>query len=165
MAGIIDNAQMSGITPESVRAKLQLPDNLKQGYERMVLAGKKVMYSEKTHQLVLDQLSGEGPMSQKLGIGVSRLVVMLLNESKGSLPPSLAIPVGLELVAEAADFLKKSGQDVTDQDIGEAMNVMVSDLMKTFGLNPDKMQAALGQSAQGGQAPGIASEQPAQPGA
>jgi hypothetical protein len=165
MAGIINTAQVSnsGITPESVRAKMQLPPELKNAYERIVLAGKKVMYSEQTHSIMQQQLAGPGPIAQKLGVGVSRLLVMLINESKGSLPPSVLIPAGTELVAEAADFLKKSGQPVSDQDIGEAMSVMVEDLLKTFGMNPAKMQAALSQATQGGGAAGIAPKQAPQP--
>jgi hypothetical protein len=146
MAGLIDNAQAQaqGITPEAIRSKLHIPPNLQNAYERLVLAGKKVMYDEKTHNVVLQQMQDiQGPIEQQLGQSIAGLMVILYNQSKGAMPPSLLIPAGTELTAEAADFLKKSGQQINDQQIAQAIVVMTQSLLKKFKIDPNKLNSVI----------------------
>ena len=52
----------------------------------------------------------------------------------------------MEVVAVAADFLRKAGQDVTDQDIGQGIEALVTALLHASGVDPDKV-AAMGENA------------------
>ena len=116
-AGAPKGAPAGKTSPEAIRAGLHL--DAKQGaqLDRIVLAGKKVMFSKQSHQMMLKELEGPGTLAQKLGQGVAGLMALLWQESKQSLPPQLLIPAGMVLVAVAADFLRKGGMDVTDQDV------------------------------------------------
>ena len=147
-----DNAKPNGkITPESIRSQLHLSGNQGAQLDRIVLAGKKVMFDKSTHQLMLQQMDGDGPMPEKLGKGVAGLMGLLWQESKQSLPPQLLIPAGMVLVAVAANFLQQAGEQITDQDIGSGIEVMVSAMLQTSGVDPNKV-AEIGASAgQGGE--------------
>lgn len=146
------------ISPDSIRAQLHLNGNQGDQLDRIVLAGKKVMFSQQSHKLMLDQLQGPGTMGQKLGQGVAGLLALLWQESKNSLPPNLIIPAGMVLVAVAADFLRQAGQDVSDQDIAQGIEAMTTALLHATGVDADKVAAA-GDSA-GAKAP---AKQPAKP--
>jgi hypothetical protein len=145
MAGMISsNAQaskLSSLSPEALQAKLHLSPQQAGQLQRIVLAGRKVMFSKQSHHMMIEQLQGPGPIAQKLGEGTAGLMALLMQESKNSLPPSLLIPAGMVLLAYAADFLRKSGQKVSDADIGEAINVMTSAILHAGGVDADKLAA------------------------
>ena len=73
-------ASAGKITPDSVRGDLHL--NPKQGaqLDRIVLAGKRVMFSKESHAMMLEQLDGPGTLAQKLGQGVAGLIALLWQE-------------------------------------------------------------------------------------
>lgn len=139
------------LSPQSVRAKLQLPDNLKDAYDRVVLAGMKVMFSKETHQQAMSFLSEEnGAADERIGQGVAALMGLLMKQANGTMPPQIIIPAGIELVAAAGDYLKKAGENVTDDDIAGAMSDYVQIVLQQAGADsPEKMRQML-QQAQGG---------------
>lgn len=140
----------SGMTPEALKAKMHLTPQQSVQLDRIVLAGKKVMFSEKSHRLMLEQLDGPGPIAQKIGQGVAGLVALLRQESRGSLPPELLIPAGMILCAVVAQFLRDAGQDVSDQDIGVAIETMTNALLHASGVDPDKLSAIAERGGLGG---------------
>jgi len=134
------------LTPESVRENMHIPADLQEGFDRVVLAGMKVMFSEETHSQVLQQLEGQGPIAQKLGQGVAGLMLMLFKESNQTMPPQLLIPAGIELLMQAVDFVKRGGlAKPTDKDIGDAMQIMIEVIMEKFGQSPDKIASLVDQ--------------------
>ncbi len=52
------------------------------------------------------------------------------------MPGELAIPAGMVLLAHAADFIAKTGEPITDQDVGDATQLFVQIVMHVVG--PDK---------------------------
>jgi hypothetical protein len=148
MAGLLNQPKqaqaMAGgkITQKSVREQMQLTPQQAQQLDRIVLAGKKAMFSAKSHKLFLEQLKGPGTIEMKLGQGVAGLMALLAQESKGSLPPPLLIPAGLVLLAVAADFLRESGTDVPDDAVAGAIEIMVNAILTAVGIDPDKVAAA-----------------------
>lgn len=139
------------LSPRSVRAKLQIPDNLKDAYDRVVLAGMKVMFSKETSQQAMSFLSEEnGAADERIGQGVAALMGLLMKQANGTMPPQIIIPAGVELVAAAGDYLKKAGENVTDDDIAGAMSDYVQIVLQQAGADsPEKMRQML-QQAQGG---------------
>lgn len=127
------------ITPQSVQEQMHLTPQQAQQLERIVLAGRKVMFSAESHHLMAEQMDGPGPIAEKLGQGAAGLMGLLMQESKGSIPPNLIIPAGLILLAHAADFMRQAGDTVTDQDIAAGMGVMVSATLSASGIDPDKV--------------------------
>lgn len=156
-------AEGSEITPQAVRGKLNLPANLKDAYERVVLAGMKVMFSDETNEMAMNALRGDGPIDERLARGVAALMGLLIKQSNGTLPPPIVIPAGIELIAAAGDYLKKSGDEpITDDEIAGAMADYVQIIFEQAGAkSPQEMQRMLqGAMAQGG---GGAPAQPAAP--
>lgn len=127
------------ISPEGVMRQMHLEGQNLEQLQRIVLAGQKVMFDEKTHDLMTKQLQGPGPMSEKLGVGIAGLLGILWGESKGALNPKLLIPAGLVLMAHAAQFLRDAGEKVEDRDITAGMSVMIGKVLERAGLDPAKV--------------------------
>lgn len=167
MAGIIEQAKgappqeeaKSAITPAAVRSQMTIPPDKAGAYERIVAAGKKILYSEQMQPQIDELIKAPGDMGQKIGQGVVGLIALLLDQSNGTLPPQLIIPAATELVAEVGDFLKQSGMKVSDADISEGMASMVELLMEKAGVSPEQLPELLKQ--QGGAQPPAAPAAPA----
>ena len=135
-------------SPEAIRAGMHLTGTQAGQLDKIVLAGKKVMFSKESHHLFMDQLDAPGTMAQKLGQGVAGLMGLLWQESRQSLPPQLLIPAGMVLVAVAAEFLRKGGMDVADEDVAGGIESLVTALLQVGGVDPDKMAEMGGKPAQ-----------------
>lgn len=165
MAGLIQNAGATALTPEFIRSKMQLPPQLQQAYERVVMAGKKIMYSEQMQPHMKELLKGKGSIGDKLGDGVVMLMGLLYAQSNHTLPPGVVIPAATELVVEAADFLRKAGMKVTDHDIAEGIAAMIAQVMQRAKISPDQLRQSFQQQQQQQQpVPGMPDPRaPAQP--
>ena len=108
-------------------------------YQKVVLAGMKVMFSKETHEMVLEQMQASGPMGVKLGKSIAGLMLLLFQQSNKTLPPQLLVPAGAYLMAQAADYVKKSGQPVSSMDVAQGMEIMVDTLLHQFGVDPNKL--------------------------
>ena len=126
-------------SPEAIRAGLHLNDKQSAQLDKIVLAGKRVMFDSRSHKMFLEQLDGPGTTAQKLGQGVAGLMGLLWQESRQSLPPELLIPAGMVLVAVAADFLRKGGMDVSDEDVAGGIESLMTALFQAGGVDPDKV--------------------------
>ena len=134
------------LNTEAIKDNIKMPPELQEAYERVVIAGMKVMFSKESHKLMLDELQKEGPMGQKLGIGIAGLMLLLIKESNGTIPPEVVVPAGINLLTRAADFIRKSKiEKITNGDIGDAMEVFISTILEKFGVDPAKMNDMLNQ--------------------
>jgi len=102
--------------------------------QRVAIAGQKILFDKKTHQpLFDDMMSGEGDMGDKLGSGVSSLMLLLLDQSKGSMPRGVLHPAGAIILAKAAEFTSKAGMgEIDDATFSTALEVMAVKLMDKF---------------------------------
>lgn len=131
---------------EEIQSKLQLPPELQDAYDRVVAAGMKVLFSKDTHQFMLDQINAPGEASQKLGAGIAKVVVFLFNESNGTMPQEVIVPAAMLLLLKAADFINKSGKgEISDEEIGMAMEVLIDSLFEGFGEDRSELDAAMNQ--------------------
>jgi hypothetical protein len=131
---------------EAIKANIKMPPELQEAYERVVIAGMKVMFSKESHKLMLDEFQKEGPLGQKLGTGIAGLMLLLVKESNGTIPPEVIIPAGINLLTRAADFIRKSEiEKITNGDIGDAMEVFISTILEKFGVSPEQMTQMLNQ--------------------
>ena len=137
--GVLAASPEGKTSPEAIRAGLHLDPKQAAQLDKIVLAGKRVMFSEQSHKMFLKQLDAPGPTDQKLGQGVAGLMGLLWQESRQSLPPELLIPAGMVLVAVAADFLRKGGMAVSDQEVAGGIEALVTALLQAGGVDPDKM--------------------------
>lgn len=135
------------ISPAAVREKniSNMPTELQKGYERLVTAGMKIMFDKKSNKLLLQQLQRDVPMAQRLGEGTAALVLILWDKSNQTMPPQLIIPVGTELLVQAADFAKQSGlATITNKDIGDGVQAFLDIIFKKFNIDPQKLQQMMG---------------------
>jgi hypothetical protein len=127
-----------------VKAQIQVPPELREAYERIVLAGMKVMFSEETNRMAMQSLQGEGPIEQRLAKGICDLMALLWQQSNQSMPPQLIIPAAIELLTEAADFIDEAGAEtISPQQLGEALRLMIGQVLERFGATEQNVQAAL----------------------
>lgn len=145
MAGIIQNEMEGGdLAADKVNAQIKMPPELQEAYDRVVLAGMKIMFSKETAGKVLKAIQGPGPISKRLGVGIAGLIATLFQQSNKTIPPQVIIPAGTNLLMQAADFLKRSGvEKITDKEIGEAMQVMLNTVLDMFGVDPMKLRTAM----------------------
>ena len=73
-----DKAPAGKTSPEAIRAGLHLQPKEAGQLDKIVLAGKRVMFDSRSHKMFLEQLDGPGDIAQKLGQGVAGLMALLV---------------------------------------------------------------------------------------
>lgn len=129
-----------GLSPQEIRANMNLPDNLKVAYDRTIKAGIKMMFDPKVREQTMQFMDGPGDEATKIGEGVGSIVLALFEYSNQTMPPQIIIPCALELIAHAGEVGREAGLPLDDQVIGEAMSQMIPFVMQKFGVTPDKIQ-------------------------
>jgi len=134
------------LSTEDVSKNIKMPPDLQKAYDRTVIAGMKVMFSKESHRVMLAEIQKPGPLGDRLGKGISGLMLLLFKESNKTMPPSVMIPAGVKLLMEAVDFLRKSGlEKPTNADIASGIQLMITTLLQKFGVAPDKLAQLLDQ--------------------
>lgn len=135
---------MEELSTEKIREKIKMPPELQEAYERVVLAGMKIVFNEKTENILMTQINGPGDTGEKLGKGIAGLMLLLFQESNKTIPPAVIIPAGVDLLVQTAEFLKKGNLvEVAPDDVGQGIEVMVSVLLEKFGGNVQKLTELL----------------------
>ena len=134
------------ITTKAVSDNIKIPPKLQEAYDRVVIAGMKIMFSKESHRAMLQEIQKPGPLDQRLGKGIAGLMLLMFKESNATMPPAVIIPAGIKLMMEAVDFLRDSGlEKPTNSDIGGAMEILISTILEKFGVAPEKMAQMLSQ--------------------
>jgi len=133
-------APQEELTAESARAQMQLPEELKEAYERVVEAGLKVMFDPSMRERTLEFMEGPGEPAEKMGEGVAAVMALLFKESNNTMPPQIVIPAGVELLLHAVDVARSGGMEMSQDDVAEAMAIMVEAVFRQFGADPQEMQ-------------------------
>jgi hypothetical protein len=80
---------------------------------------------------------------------MATLMLLLFKQSNETMPPNVMIPAGIYLLAQAADFLKRSEvEEIDNEDIGDAMVEYINTLITSFGGNTQKMYQLFDQYAE-----------------
>lgn len=141
------------------QVEAQVPADLRNTYDRIFLAGQKVMYSPETREMMMRQFSSQQNIAEAAGEGIAKLFAMLISESKGTLNMKAAIPAMTALLCDGLDFLEGAGRVRVDERVlADATSEMGSAILQVLGVTPEKMQgilAAGGEKQQGQQSPGI----------
>lgn len=165
MIGQTTNPQLEQVE-QAVQAKV--PPALNDAFTRIVAAGQKIMYSPQTRQLLQKQLQQPGQPTEIVGEGVAKLMAILYQQSKGTMPMKAAIPAAQVLLCEALDFVAKAGiLQVSSDTIAEATKAMVTYLLQIFGFSQAKIQqyiqAGMAHGGAVGTAPGDVAAAPGAP--
>jgi len=126
--------------PKEMRARMDLPDNLKAAYDRTIKAGMKMMFDPKTRAQTMQFMDGPGDEATKIGEGVGSIMLALFEYSNQTMPPQIIIPCGLELIAHAGEVGREAGLPLDDNVMAEAMSQMVPFILEKMGIKPEKIQ-------------------------
>jgi len=128
-----------------------IPKNFQEAFGRVITAGMRIMFSEQTHDMMMEQLDQDGDLAQVVGEGMAGLMLLMYQKSNQTMPGEIIVPAAIYLLAEGADFLEKViGEEIPPDVIGDAIEVMLNILMEKFGIDPQKFQMAIQKAAQGG---------------
>lgn len=129
------------ITPEKIKEGINIPAEFQEAYEKVVAAGMTVMFSKESNKAAIDSIRNQqGPIAQRLGMSIAGLLGMIIKESNNTIPPQVIIPAGVELLIQAADFLRKTKtEEINNQVIGDAMDVMITAVLKAANLDVSKI--------------------------
>ena len=136
-----------------------LPPELQPVFERVVIAGQKIMYSEQMKPEIDKLMAESKPIEQKLAEGVARLMAVVVQQAK-NMPPQVIMPAAIELVYDAADFVQESGlAQVTDDQKKAAAQYVVVLLAKGAGASDEQVMGMFGgQGAQDTQGQGMSGQ-------
>lgn len=117
------------------------PQQLTQSIEKVVEAGKKILYSPKTRDLVLQELQSDGDIEDIIGSGVAKLTGMVYAEYKKTLPMEVLMPVNMLLMLEVMDFLEQGGKlEVNNDTLAQTTQATASAMLQLLGITPEKLQ-------------------------
>ena len=145
-------------TEQAIEAKVK-PEQ-KAAFQKIIAAGLKLMYADKMRAGVTKSLKEGGDPAQIVGDGVAKLLGIMMNQSKGTMPMQAAVPAATILLCEGLDFVEQAGVVKVDSNVlATAMQEMNSSFMQLLGVTPEKLQAMM-QKAKTSAAPAT---QPAKP--
>lgn len=111
-------------------------------YDRVLTAGMKMLYSPDNAQMMQEIITNEEiPLANKLGEGIANLLVMMDNTGNGSIPKEVLVPVGVALMFEAADYLYELDIEVTEDDLGAALELLIKGVFVGYGIDPKQVDA------------------------
>lgn len=127
-----------------------IPVNFQESFSKVVTAGMKVMFSEETHDMMIEELSKEGELPERVGESIAGLMMLLYQKSNQTMPGEVIIPAGTYLLSEGADFIEKvTGEEITPDVIAASMQVMMDKLMEAFGADPKRLLMAAEKASAG----------------
>ena len=121
-------------------AASKVPPEQKERFEKIVLAGMKIMYSPETSEMMQSQLKKAGNPAENAGEGAAKLFGILMHESKNTMPMPAAIPAMQVLLCEGLDFMEQAGMiEVTNDTIAEATKAMMGYILQMIGIKKEQM--------------------------
>lgn len=136
--------QGNELDPKQVQNEIKMPPELQNAYERVVIAGMKLMFSKETHKLMLKEFERKGPIAERLGKGIAGLMIILFNQSNKSIPPQVIIPAGTNLLMQAVQFMRATKlENINNKDVGDALDVFIRTILKAFGVSTDKLTSLM----------------------
>lgn len=149
------------VKPIIARARADIPPQLADMFDKVVLSGMRIMFDKQSHGMTMEMLDRPGPLASRIAEGIITLIYMLWEKSNKTIPPQLIVPATLVLTLRAFEFLQQSKDpEATKEVLGEAVADAVEGVMSRFGATPEKIPALVkGQNGQGGAQAG----QPEQP--
>ena len=119
--------------------------------EKVVESGKKVMYAEQTRGMFLEAMKA-GTDPESIGAAVAKLMGILQNQAKGTIPAEVLIPAATLLLFEGLAFLEDAGMATVDANfLAECTQAMGSAMLQMMGVSPEKLQGMMQQGAPQGQ--------------
>lgn len=150
----------------------KVPEQDKAQFERVVLAGKKILFDPKFHnnmELVKNPESRKNPV-ETISTGVSGLMELIYLQSNKKFSPNAVILGGCVLMCEVLDFAERAYNiQIDNQLVANTWKLTMDKVMKRLGVTPEALQQAIQKGAkeiqdhQAGLSPQQAPQQAQQP--
>ena len=125
-----------------------------QDFEKVVLAGMKLMYDERTFGIFKQgMMKQDVPLPQRLAMEAAGLMKMLMEKSGNKIPPQILPSAAAMLLMEMGKFMAEAGVAKPTSDEIRAATMLLMKMLKSLFSKPQ------------GQPQGGAPQQPQQPGA
>lgn len=135
----------------------RVPQEQQDALQRIVLAGKKILYDKTTNTAVEKRLAAAKDPAAAAGSGAVELVGVLARESRGTLPKDLVGPSAAILMTEILDYMKQTGRiEGSPADLEKATRSMAETMMKGSGVSSDQFDQILGKTSEAMNDPKIA---------
>ncbi len=123
--------------------------------QKVVVAGRKIMFDEATFAQFKQGMMKDMPMPQKLATEAVGLMVTLQDKANGSIPRQVLLPAALGLLLEIASFMEEAKVgSPTKQDIAAAGQMLIALVQKAFPKPPvNRMQPGPAQPQAAAQPP------------
>ena len=144
-----DQAPQGTQVPYKTPVNKVLPPDLQLPFQKLVEAGRTIMYSEQMRPEIQKIMQDPKPIEQKLPEGIRGLMGLMAQQSKGQIPPQIVIPAAIELLHDAADFLQQAGMaELTPEQMTDATQYLVVLLAKGAGASDEQVMGIFEQQGQ-----------------
>lgn len=141
--GMLNQPQTDVLEQARQKFEEQVPQQYQDALNRVVTAGKKILYSKESHAMVEQELAGDNPVAAA-GAGAADLMGMLVKESRGTMPRQVVAPAMMILLTDVLDYLKQTGRAKGDAaDLETATQALTDTMMKAAGVSPAQFHAIL----------------------
>lgn len=126
-----------------------IPEGMEDVVARVSAAGQKIMYSPDMRDELQAEVKRDAPVAQKMAESVVGLMLTLDSQTDGGIPEAALLPIGLDLLGEAAEVLSQTGGQVTIDEYNEAAQLMFVMVAKKLGHSDEQIMGAVEQAVGG----------------
>lgn len=152
---LIDNAMKAspqakapptlGAAPQpNTQAGEQATPQEQDAYERVVMAGMKVLYDDSTHAGIMNMLRHGQDPAKALADTVAMIMVQIDQKSGGKIPEVVILPAAAELLGLTVELAQAAKIFQTDEStVARAMQLLIVDLADKYGVDPTDVQTLM----------------------
>ena len=117
---------------------MEMPQQDMEAFQRVVLAGMKLMYDKQTFGIFKAGMTKENvPVPARLAAESAGLMQMLYEKSNKSIPLQVIAPAAAMLLMEMGKFMTEAGvAKVSSADVQQGTQILMGLLKKMFGKQP-----------------------------
>ena len=135
-----------------------IPQGQEDAVARLVAAGHKVMYAPDMKDEVMAAVQSPDPVGKKLGENAAGVMLTLMEQAQGEIPPGAIFPAAAELMSECADLLIAAGETVTQEDWKDGFFTLIAVMGKHMGGDEQQIMGEIQKGA--GRAPQPSGDEP-----
>jgi hypothetical protein len=126
-------------------AKVEAGVKNRDAYDKLVSAGTKIIYDKATFQKLSQGIAQSKTPVEDVAKGLVTVINIMLRQARGTAPQDAVAQAGMALLLDALDFMEQAGLVKVDKQVlGQATQTFIEALLPTLGLNPQRLQSALG---------------------
>lgn len=166
MAGLIQTMTSPLLRQAEMKIEQSVYPQFQDDYHRIVIAGMKAAFDQSSHASLVAGLEKSANPMHDVAVGLVGLLIVLSQQSKGTMPDPPIVWAGMTLLTQGLDYLEKTHKlQVNEAVLDQATQLFLSTLLPKLRLTPEKMQQMAVQAHQAMQNPQIMAQYHASKGA